>query len=81
MVRYGQVVPIVVNPEGTVVAGHGVCRAANALDWDYVAVVVNDFGTEDAELEYLVSDDATGEAAENDVNVLPAVLDKLGYGT
>jgi hypothetical protein len=57
---FGQEKPIVATVEGRVIAGNGVLRAAAALGWPDLAVVVWD-GSDRQAREYGIADNRTGE--------------------
>ena len=74
--RFGQQKPIVVNPDGMVVAGNGTLAAAHALDWEQVSVVVT--GLEGAEATaYAIADNRTAELAAWDEDALGQTLAAL----
>lgn len=57
---FGQEKPIVATVEGRVIAGNGILRAATALHWPDLAVVVWD-GSDRQAREYGIADNRTGE--------------------
>ncbi len=74
--RFGQQRPLLALPDGTLVAGHHVWRAALALDWSHVAVVRSDLT--DAEVEaYLLADNRLADLGLYDDAELAALLEPL----
>ncbi len=71
--RFGQQKPIVVRPNGTVVAGNGTLEAAKALGWKHLSVVRTALRGADA-TAYSVADNRTAELAEWDEDVLAKAL-------
>ena len=68
--RFGQVRPVLVLADGTIVAGHHVTKAATQLGWTHVAVIPADFETRSDAFDYLVADNQL--AAEGLRYVQPA---------
>ncbi len=54
--RFGQTRPVLVDPDGVVVAGNHTLLAALSLGWPSVAVVRNDFGSAEEARAYLLAD-------------------------
>lgn len=79
LTRFGQQKPIVVAPDGTVLAGNGTLAAATALGWSEIAVVVTDLSGPDAR-GYALADNRTAELAEWDVARLIEELNALPDG-
>jgi len=71
LLRHGQQKPIVVTPEGVILAGHGVLEAARAAGWSEVAVKVYTGGNPEA---YLVDDNETVRLAVDDEQILARLL-------
>ncbi len=74
--RYGQQKPIVVTPEGTVVAGNGTLEAARSLGWTHIAAITTNLAGADAR-GFAIADNRTAELAEWDVVRLAAELEDL----
>ena len=74
--RYGQQKPIVVTPEGTVVAGNGTLEAAKSLGWTHIAAITTNLDGADAR-GFAIADNRTAELAEWDVVRLAAELEDL----
>lgn len=76
--RFGQVRPIVVMADGTVIAGNGTLEAARSLGWkkiDIVRIPAN--WDRDRAMAYAIADNRTGELAEWDESVLSSQLMEL----
>lgn len=71
LLRHGQQKPIVVTPEGVILAGHGVLEAAKAAGWQDVAVKVYTGSNPEA---YLVDDNETERLAVDDEQILARLL-------
>jgi DNA modification methylase len=76
--KFGQRKPIVITPEGVVLAGNGTLEAAKALGWTEIAVTVVpsewDYATAKA---YALADNRSAELAEWDTSVLASQLVEL----
>lgn len=72
---FGQQKPVVVK-DGTVLAGNGTLRAARALGWTMIAVVVTDLDAREAR-GFAVADNRTAELAQWDPDVLTTTLADL----
>jgi ParB-like chromosome segregation protein Spo0J len=85
--RFGQQRPVLALPDGTLVAGHHVWRAAEAEGWPEVAAVQSDLT--DAEVDaYLLADNRLADLGLYDDTVLAELLgsfagdlDGIGYTT
>lgn len=76
--RFGQRKPIVVTPEGIVVAGNGTLQAARSLGWDEIATVTTPEGwTSDQITAYAIADNRSAELAEWDKPLVDATLEEL----
>src|SRR3990172_9879958 len=71
LLRHGQQKPIVVTPDGVILAGHGVLEAAKAAGWQEVAVKVYTGSNPEA---YLVDDNETERLAGDDEQILARVF-------
>lgn len=69
--------PIVVTKNGTVVAGHTRLKAVKKMGWKTVEVIVADHLTEEQAREYRIADNATGEKAEWDYDLLAGELQEI----
>jgi len=76
LTQFGQQRPILVNTDGTIVAGNGTYIAAQALDWDTINVVRTDLTATQA-MAYAIADNKTGELSEWDDDVLLQQLEEL----
>lgn len=76
LARFGQQKPIVVTPDGVVIAGNGTLQAARALGWDTIDVVVTDLEGVDR-VAFGLADNRTAELAEWDDGVLSKLLEEL----
>jgi len=83
---HGQQKPVVITPDGTILAGHALVEAAKAEGWSQVAVHIYDGPYPDA---FLILDNRANELAENDGEALLAllreaqqedILPAVGYG-
>jgi DNA modification methylase len=86
LARFGQQKPIVVAPDGTVLAGNGTLAAARHLGWERIAAITTDLEGPDAR-GYAIADNRTAELAEWDMVRLceelqalpPDVFQTLGF--
>jgi len=69
--RHGQQKPVVVQPDGTILCGHGVVAAAQAEGWTDIAVKVYNGG--DAQ-SYLLDDNESSRLAVDDEQILARLL-------
>ena len=76
---FGQQKPIVVSPDGVVVAGNGTLAAAVELGWETVAVVESGLDGLDAKA-YALADNRTAELAEWDSAELSRQFAELAEG-
>lgn len=74
--RFGQQKPIVVTPDGVILAGNGTYTAAKALGWQELACTVFE-GRESDFRAFAVADNRTAELAEWDYKELSTQLDDL----
>ena len=77
LARFGQQKPIVVSPDGVVLAGNGMFRAAKALGWTHLAAVVFDKKEEAEKVGYAIADNRTAELADWDDVALAQALTLL----
>lgn len=81
--RFGQVLPALADPtlgpEGLrrLVARHHLAEAARAEGWTHVAVVENEFASEDEARAFLVADNRLGQLGGYDDDLLAAQLDAI----
>lgn len=73
---YGQVKPIVVNADGSILAGNGLYRAAKSLGWTEIAVVYVKFD-EDYARGYAVMDNRASDLSSFDLPNLKDILESL----
>lgn len=82
--RWGQVRPVLVKTDGTIVAGHHVTEAARRLGWTHVAVVTHHFANDEEAKAYLIADNALQEKGtilhEQQMALLGDVEDLSGTG-
>ena len=74
--RFGQQRPVLALPDGTLVAGHHVWRAARELGWNRIAVVRSDLPSHDVE-GYLLADNRTSDLGSYDDALLGDLLRDL----
>lgn len=74
--EFGQVRPIVAQPDGTIVAGHHVFYAAQELQWDDIATVFPDLDDEQAR-RYLIADNRLAELGSYDQSALAGLLEEI----
>ena len=74
--RFGQQRPLLALPDGTLVAGHHVWRAAQAEGWSHVAVLRSDL-TEEAVEAYLLADNRLGDLGVYDEQALAELLGEM----
>ena len=76
--KFGQRKPIVITPEGVVLAGNGTLEAAKALGWSEITVALTpadwDYATAKA---YALADNRSAELAEWDQSILASQLIEL----
>lgn len=76
LARFGQQRPVLALPDGTIVAGHHVWRAAQEREWTEIAVVRSDLS--EAEVEaYLLADNGTGDQGYYDERTLAELLNEM----
>jgi len=76
--KFGQRKPIVVNQDGTVVAGNGTVEAALLMGWTEMAAVrVPEHWTDDQVKAFAIADNRTAELATWDQKVLDKQLEEL----
>ncbi len=74
--KYGQRKPIVVRPDGEVVAGNHTLMGAKSLDWTHIAVVVVDEDREES-LGFAIADNHTSELGTTDGQLLAEMIDEI----
>ena len=72
--------PVVIQADGTILAGHALVEAARAEGWVEIECHVYDGPAEYAEA-FLVADNRTNEMAENDWSALADLLQELDDGS
>lgn len=75
--RFGQVAPVIADGV-RIVAGHTRVEAAREEGWTHVAVIPNDFGSEEEARAYLLVDNRSAELGVRDQALLAVQLDHLG---
>lgn len=75
--RFGQVRPVLAQPDGTIVAGNHTRKAALELGWTHIAVVRHEFADADEARDYLLADNRLPELGGYDRAELVAQLDEL----
>jgi len=73
LVRFGQQRPVLALPDGTIVAGHHVWRAAVAEGWAQIAVVRSDLAEREVEA-YLLADNRLADLGLYDDGALASLL-------
>ena len=73
LARFGQQRPVLALPDGTLVAGHHVWKAADAEGWTHLAVVRSDLGEADVEA-YLLADNRLADLGLYDDQALAELL-------
>lgn len=76
LTEFGQVRPIVATPDGTIVAGHHVFYAAQALGWETLAAVQPNL-TEEQAKRYLLADNRLAELGGYDQQALADLLESV----
>lgn len=76
LARFGQQRPILALPDGTMVAGHHVWRAAQTMGWTEIAVVRSDLTDEEIEA-YLLADNGTADQGYYDERTLAELLNDM----
>jgi len=71
--RFGQQKPIVVGPDGAILAGNGTWAAAKALGWTEIEITRSDLIGPEA-TAYAIADNRTAELAEWDDSILAEAL-------
>ena len=71
--------PIIVDENGTILAGHTRYKALQKLGWEYAEVVVKEGLSEDQKRKYRLLDNKTGEIAEWDIALLKEELESLDF--
>jgi integrase len=77
MESYGWTVPVLVDPDGGIIAGHGRVLAAQKLGWPEVPCLVARGWTEDQKRLYVIGDNQLALNADWDMDVLSAELAEL----
>lgn len=75
--EFGWMVPILINKQGVVIAGHGRLEAAKALGYKTVPVIRHDTLTKEQEQAYRLADNRITEMGEWDMAKLEAELASL----
>ncbi len=78
--EFGQQKPIIANSSNIVIAGNGTLEAAQALEWDEIAVVISDLDAEELQKAYAIADNKTQEYAEWDFPNLTNWLAEIDTG-
>ncbi|HET7239409.1 MAG TPA: site-specific DNA-methyltransferase [Terrimicrobiaceae bacterium] len=76
LTKFGQQKPIVILPNGKVIAGNGTVEAARALGWTEIDAAVTNLNARDAKA-YALADNRSAELAEWDVPQLSEILEEL----
>ena len=80
LVAFGQVRPIVIRGDGTILAGHGVYMAARELGYATLRCsVVPDNWTPERALAYLVADNETRRGSDPDNEALARLIDETRH--
>jgi hypothetical protein len=81
LTAFGQRRPIVLDDQGTVIAGNGTYAAAKALGWTEIDAVVAPFKSADERRAYAIADNRTGTLAEWSHEALITALRGAGEET
>lgn len=76
----GYIAPIIVDEDGTILAGHTRYMALRELGWEEANVVVMSGLTDDQKRKYRLLDNKTGELAGWDFDLLAEELQGLDFG-
>jgi hypothetical protein len=86
--EFGQLRPILVDADGTIIAGNHTWKAANDLGWTHIAIVRNNFASPEEAAAYLLADNRLSDLGDYEraelVNLLSeveesGVWDGTGY--
>ena len=75
--EYGWMIPIVVDSNRVIIAGHGRVAAAKKLGWDTALAMIVDDLTEEQVKAYRVADNKLAESSEWDIDLLKGELEEL----
>jgi len=79
LARHGQQKPVVIQSDGTIIAGHALVAAARGLGWEAIGVHIYDGSDPDA---FLVDDNESARLAVDDDQALAVLLrERLEVGT
>lgn len=77
LARFGQVRLVLIDEDGTIVAGNHTYLGAAALGWTHVGAVVNRFSSPEEASSYLLADNRIGDVGEYENAELRALLEEL----
>lgn len=77
LTRFGQQKPIVVSPDGIVIAGNGMFMSARQLGWEQIAVVVFHGNAGEAAAAFGIADNRSAELSEWDEPTLVNLIREL----
>jgi len=75
--RWGQIRPILVDTDMTIVAGHHLRKAAVEMGWTHVAVIPHQFQDEDSRRAYLIADNNLAQLGGYDEQAQMSLVDSL----
>jgi hypothetical protein len=77
LTEFGQTKPLLLDPDGTIIAGHHILKAARELGWTHVAAIPNDFGSAAEASAYLLADNRLSDLGEYERAVLVEMLSEV----
>ena len=75
--QWGFTVPILIDEEGTVIAGHGRLYAAQKLGFDLVPAIITEGWTEEQKRAYVIADNKLQEGSDWNLQVMASELRDL----
>jgi hypothetical protein len=64
MIRFGQLRPILLDADGTIIAGNHTWKAAKELGWSHIAAIPNDFSSPAEAAAYLLADNRLADLGD-----------------
>ncbi len=77
LTRFGQVRPVLIDADGSIIAGNHTWKAAKELGWEEIAANRNEFANADEARAYLLADNRLAELGEYDRAELRTLLEEL----
>jgi hypothetical protein len=75
--EFGQLRPIIVDEESTIVAGNHTWKAAQDLGWSHIAVMPNEFGSPNEATAYLLGDNRLSDLGDYERSELVELLTEV----